>query len=109
LKTSKIALPTFTSDDICAIIKECGKSGVREFNFNGLKISYGPATVAPAIEPVRVPYEIQEQTDSQAREAIERREVQLKDELLDSLIVEDPEGYEQLLKDGELVDEQTEE
>lgn len=105
MKNSKVQLQAFTSADICAIIKECGQSGVREFNFNELKISYGPATVAPAIEPLRVPYQVQEETDSQAREAIERRELQLKDELINSLIVEDPEGYEQLLKDGELVDE----
>lgn len=106
MKTSKNDLPAFTSADICAIIKECGLSGVRALNFRGLELRYGPLPTAQAIEPIHVPHEIQTLTDSQAREAIGQREQEIKQNLLDQMLVEDPEGYEELLKNEELVDEE---
>lgn len=110
MKTSKsIKAPSsfhsLNAEAVCAIIKQCGHSGVRELSFQGLKLSFGPLAQVPDIAPIHVPYDIQVQTDSQAREAIAKREQQIKDDLIQTLLVEDPEGYEQLLKDEELVDD----
>lgn len=103
MKTSKD--DAFTKDAICAIIKECGQNGVREFNFRGLKISYGPLAQVSSPDTVYVPTKTQDTANSQAREAIEKKEQEIKEDLINALIIEDPEGYEQLLKDEELVDE----
>jgi hypothetical protein len=108
LKNSNKEISPFTSADICAIIKECGHSGVRQFKFRGLEISYGKIAEVASQDFVHVPQDIQTQTDSQAREAIAKREQTIKQDLIDNMLVEDPLGYEQLLKDEELVDERSE-
>ena len=118
LETSKIkkppvpkpeVFPTLSATDVCAIIKECGQSGVRELKFYGLNLSFGNLVAAQAIEPVIVPHETQKKSDSQAREAIERRELELKDEFVQDLLVSDPQEYERLLRNEELVDDGQEE
>jgi hypothetical protein len=97
--------PALKADEVCAIIKQCGHSGVRELTFYGLSLSFGNLANVQAMEPVFVPHDIQEKSDSQAREAIARREQEIKDDLIQDLLVNDPEGYEDLLKQEELVDD----
>ncbi len=94
----------FTSADICAIIKECGHSGIREFNYLGLELRYGPLPPAQAIEPMHVPFDMQQNANSQARESIQKSEQEIKDDLLQTMLIEDPVAYEQLMREGELID-----
>lgn len=94
-----------TCADICAIIKECGQNGVREFRIDSFHISYGPSP-AQAIEPVVVAQAIQNIQNSQASEANERRVQETQEERLQNLLLDDPAEYERQLLREELVDEQ---
>lgn len=94
----------FAAADICAIIKECGLSGVREFNYLGLELRYGPLPAAQAMESIFVPQEIQKLQETQARASFQKSEQEMKDELVQTLLIEDPVGYEKLLREEELID-----
>lgn len=95
----------FTATDICAIIKECGLSGVRRLSCFGIELHYGPLPQAQAIEPIHVPHTLQQAADTQARVSFQKNEQDVKDELLSNLLIEDPVEYERLLREGELIDD----
>lgn len=96
----------FKTTEICEIIKACGQYGVREFNYLGLKFSFGN-TFAPTTEPIFVPEPIIQMAESQTREAHSKNETDLKQEQLDMMLLEDPEAFEELLRAGDLKDERT--
>jgi hypothetical protein len=101
--TSKNA---FKTEDICAIIKVCSQSGVREFKYLNLSFSFGHV-YAPTTEPIFIPEPIAHQADTQTRETLSKNENDMKQEQLDMMLLEDPEGFEELLRIGDLKDERT--
>jgi hypothetical protein len=97
----------FTTEEICSIINTCSSNGVRRFLYQGLDLSFVPVEQSPAIDPVFIPEPLKQKSISQAREASEQEEVKYKAEELDLMQIEDPLRYEELLKSGDLVDEET--
>jgi hypothetical protein len=109
-KTTATTTPStnkhFSVEEICAIIKECARSGVKELDVLELSITF-MNNHAPVVEPIRISNEYQRASDSQERESNIRAEVQSREEDLSLLLIEDPVRYEELLRMGELKDERT--
>lgn len=97
----------FDADEICRIIDMCGKSGVREFTFNKLTIMFGTNARYPDQEPIFIPEALARATESQARESLEKDEIKSRLNELDQMVIEDPVRFEELLKSGDLRDEET--
>lgn len=95
----------FTTKDICSIIKACSTSGVREFKYLDLSLSFVQVETDRAIDPVFIPEAIKQQSISQAREAFEKEEMKYKEDELELMQIVDPLQYEELLKTGDIVDE----
>lgn len=100
-KNSKVVL---SAADICAIIKECGQSGVREFSYDSLCISYGQ-NYAPNLEPVHVAPQLQEAQIVQSQEAIELKAAESQEDRMQQMLITDPAEYERMLHAEEVVDE----
>ena len=97
----------FDVDGICRIIEVCGKSGVREFNLGKMKLLFGNVVQAPTLEPIFIPEAIERAVESQARESLEKEEIRSKSDELEQMVIEDPARFEELLKSGDLGDEET--
>ena len=97
----------FTTEEICSIINSCSSNGVRHFLYQGLDLSFVPVEQSPTIDPVFIPEPLKQQSLSQAREAFEKEEIKYREDELDLMQIEDPLRYEELLKSGDIVDEET--
>ena len=97
----------FDANEVCSIIEMCGKSGVREFRLGKLEIHYGPVAREVDQSPIVVPDGLARATESQARESLEKDEIAYKQNELDQMVIEDPARFEELLKSGDLRDEET--
>lgn len=100
---------SFKVEELCAIIKECAKSGVLVFEFQGLKLTMGelpPEPVVQTIEQIAQIKELQIQADTQTRAANAETEFHKKQEQLDQMLIDDPEGYFEAVKRGDLTDEE---
>lgn len=97
----------FKVEDICAIIKECENSGVHSFEFKGLKLVMGvkPAT-AQTPEQVIIPPEVIKEAETQTRAANAEEEFRNNQAKLDQLLIDDPEGFFEAIKSGDLTDEE---
>jgi hypothetical protein len=100
----------FKVSEICAILKECGKSGVVNFEYNGLKFDLRSKKIAPeeaqtTAPSVIIPPEVQVIADAQTRDAQVEYELNKKQDELDQLLIDDPEAYEEAVRRGDLVDE----
>jgi len=97
----------FDAAEICRIIEMCGKSGVREFRAGKLEILFGKIVQVPDQEPIYVPEAVERAIESQARESLENDEILSKKAELEQMVIEDPSRFEELLKSGDLRDEET--
>lgn len=98
----------FKVDEVCAIIKECGKAGVREFSLNGMKISLGGEYAAyQTPEPIytAIPEAIREAANAQTKQANAEEEQLIKQDELDQMLIEDPIAYEEAIRRGDLMNE----
>lgn len=110
-------LDGFTSKDICAIIKECAKSGVLSLKFGELQVEFektalsnqtqAPEQVSQVVSVFPAP------KDNEENEVIEQAKIQdtadaLEDELA-TLQITDPHEYEELMFQGALEDGQEQE
>lgn len=102
---NKIKEQLFSSDDICKIMEAASKFGVSEFSLNSLKFKIGN-TPEPLSQVYQVDEKILEQSDSQAREATRIEERKSVEDDLDLLLLTDPLQFEELVKRGELIDEE---
>lgn len=92
------------TNDILRILKECAKLGVTHLKMGELEISFSPVE-----DKADIPKKVREKPKLQAqyeRESIETQEVTVKQKNLDELLLSDPEEYERLIIEGELVDEE---
>lgn len=92
------------TNDILRILKECAKLGVSHLKMGELEISFSPVEMR-----AEIPKKVREKPRLQAqyeKESIETQEVTLKQDKLDELMLSDPEEYERLLSEGELIDEE---
>lgn len=86
--------------DLCEIIKLCRKSGVVEFEHDGLRLRLGNEVPQEPPRPM-TPAEREKQKLDEAKALLENeRRVRL--EQLDTLKLTDPEEYEALIARGEL-------
>ena len=93
--------PAFKMEDICAIIKECGHSGVKRFKYKDIELDFGEPPVQLGQTPVYSPEQL-EIANSQTREA-NKEEASLKnEEALDQLLIEDPIGYFEAFRQGKI-------
>jgi len=91
--------------EVCAIIKICSESGVRELSFGGLKVSFGRhANEVLALDNTyAAPQAIHEaQAIEASQKAIEQEELSTKEEQLSQMMIEDPLEYEAMVARGEL-------
>lgn len=95
---------TFKLEEVCAIIKTCRELGVKNFEFNGLKLELDPAP-APTTEQFLSPLEKQEAA-AQTKEAIAEEQELIKQRELDQMLIDDPEGYFDAVKRGVIADEE---
>lgn len=101
-----ILTKVFEASEICNIIEACAKSGVETFRAHDIEISFKPRASVPSQEPLFIPPEVERAAESQARESLIRDEVEHKQNELDQLIINDPLAFEELLRSGDLEDEE---
>ena len=94
-----------TSRYICEIISQCGESGVTEFNFKELHISFQDKKdvcneAAHTQSPGQVTAIDENMMDTES--FIRQDEMDAKDEELAEMKIQDPFGYETLLAQKEL-------
>lgn len=102
---------------VCTIIRECTKHKVSTLKFGDLELSFSVndpriynkesdkklAKSKSETQPVKAITE--EQHTKLNKEAIEKEELELRQEQMSTMFIEDPFMAEQLLKDGELEDD----
>ncbi len=110
----KKSLLTFSQ--VCSILKACGESRVAELKFGDLHVTFHPPVkegpeaqqyfpTTPTPPEAEISDQQREQLEKHALAEDERR---VKEEQLQQMLIEDPAGYERLLAEGELEqDEET--
>lgn len=97
-----------TSQEICAIIKECARQNVAEMTYGELHVKFQPLGervemhLEPSMKRVRVPAKTLEKIET---EAIKTGELAVKDDDLAAMLIEDPAQYEKLVLQGDLTDD----
>lgn len=102
-----------SSDDVVRIIEASAKCGVLVLKFQGLMVSFGkqvePEVVLPG-DPannsaplVEAPTELQMKT--QDKDALEKSEMDLREEQLAELAITNPLEFERMINQGELEDD----
>lgn len=88
-------------EEICAIIKECGKSGVKRFKYREIELDFGNPPIQEAQTQAYTPEAI-EIANSQTREANKEEAAYNASEELDQLLIEDPVGYFEAFRQGKI-------
>lgn len=91
------------------IIKTCAENGVLRFKMQDIEVEFAENTqMLPKSyqKPVKVKDNPVKREEIE-QEAMEKAELQVKDEYVDNLILEDPAEFERLEIEGELRDEKT--
>lgn len=100
LSTNSTTSTIFDRATLCAIIDSCSKAGVRDFEYQGLKLHYKDV-YTPDTAPVHVSDEIVRKQDSQAKGFHESQEAELRQSQLEQMLIEDPQGYEEIIRSGD--------
>lgn len=95
---------TLKIEDVCTIIKTCASNAVKSIEYGELKVEFYPNAATPITAPLHLSEEIKTNQETQTRESIEKKEMEMKEEMLSQLQIEDPVGFEKLLASGELTD-----
>lgn len=82
-----------TAKDIIKIIKAAKDSGIRKLTCGELQLNF-----APEEEKIEAP----QFTPDQIKNTFLDREKEIKQDLLETMMLEDPVGYEELINSGEL-------
>jgi len=104
VKKSLTNIMTFTAIEVCEIIAACGNSGVKEFAFRDLRITFQARKNDGQDEPIyQSPGPVTEIVSNQFDESlIQQDEMAMKEDELSLLKIEDPLAYEQMLMRREL-------
>jgi hypothetical protein len=94
----------FTTNELCAIIRECGISGVEEFCYSNLRISFHARKENGEENPHinQSPGQVTEIQNKFDDSIIQQDEQNLKEDELSLLRIEDPFAYEKLILQREL-------
>lgn len=93
------------SGEICAIIKACSENGVTELKFGDLQVSFKlkkPEPIEPELTTEIPATEIAEAIQQSSADALEKEELQTRDDELEHMLVENPRRYEELMAQGDL-------
>lgn len=105
---------TLSTDEVCKILEVSAKAGVIELKFSTLHVKFGgsaeqvvsnyPFVPSP---PTTIPVNIltDEQHKKQSKESLANEEMHVREERLAMALIENPELYEEMLKNGELSDD----
>lgn len=94
--------------DICALIKICGESKVKELKFGDLHVVFAPEALGQANQVLAQSTKVfSGQVVSDEAEAFQQDEVKIKDLKLEMALIENPAEYEQMVLAGELEDGET--
>lgn len=106
------------SEEVCAIIRACGESGVRVLKFAELYVQFGPKAEperqspdprvmdkAKSEEPSSTDTEMSATAIQIDQETLAKLEDQAKRERVQRLMLENPGEYERLLSSGDLEDD----
>lgn len=95
--------------ELCKIFKLCVQFKVKSLKYQGLDIVFhdlkDPATDTKAVitpPPIRDPELLKSTINQVDRETLIRQELQIKEEMLDQMLIEDPLSYERLLLERDL-------
>lgn len=109
-----------TADEVCRILNACGRARVVELKFGDLQVCFGKTTEtvvtpgqkvldmsnlerpphpAPVTEMTGPPKNIESRVKTQ-------QELALREDQLELMRLEDPAGYEELIANGDLTEEQ---
>lgn len=94
---------------ISSIIESCAKHGVRELKFSELQISFGSPVIETPLQanPKSPVAEItDEQHENFTKDAIRTEELSLREQQLESALLENPALYEELLQNGDVDDDE---
>jgi hypothetical protein len=97
-----------TSQELDAIIRLCSQLGVAELTFGSLHIKFGVKSQTESKAPLQATtdVEISEiQHKEQTRQAIAQDEVRTKEERLAFAIIEEPTLAEEMLEDGDFLND----
>lgn len=96
-----------SSEAICVIIESCAKHGVAELKFQDLHVKFGKSAIqelGPQNSNSPEAEISEEQHEEQTAHAIEKDEVDLREEQLEELFLTDPMAAEEMLRNGEFED-----
>jgi hypothetical protein len=97
-------MTAFDPKDIPRILERCVRFGVTRFKLGELEIEFGgvPVTEIPT-RARRAPERPEAQAEVEA-ELHKKRELELRDEQIENMLLTDPEEHEKLIAAGELQD-----
>lgn len=101
----------FNSQELSAIIRVCSELGASEMSFQGLHVSFFPkgsetktVTTPPEVPPPEAAISDSEHK-KQTEQSLLQEELRMRDSQVDHLLITDPLRAEQMIEDGELVDD----
>lgn len=100
-----------SSQDIEVILGACAKHGVSELQFRGMTVKFGMTPDSPSgARGANSPVEAMTDKDHarNTKDALEKDELEFREEQLAELQITDPSRYEELVRDGELDEDDTE-
>jgi hypothetical protein len=91
-----------SADDLCKIIEKCSTSGVKDFKFGDMSLSFTgfKGWEVPSVEIQDIVAPRSERTDT-INVSTTQDELEAKEEMLQQMLIEDPLQYEKLLVQGE--------
>lgn len=105
MKCTETKKNTLSVAEICSIIKICGKSGVSEFKYEGLHAVFGEKPTPESkqeVTAIKTPELTSEQVEAEKQYILDQ-EAEQKDLETAELLLTDPEKFEDMLTNDELV------
>lgn len=90
------------SDEVCALIKACGESGVSSLKWGNLQVSFERSPKEPETPPAIPDTEISEEIAQSGTRRLEQEEFNTKEDELATMLIENPLEYERMLTNREL-------
>lgn len=93
--------------EVCLILEACAKSGVSELRFGTLTVRFHrPVEQIVQYAPVIAPAQVSADQAKAAKESLEYDSLVTREDQIAELMITDPAEAEQLIKDGELEEDE---
>lgn len=98
---------TLKIEEICAILKACSENGVTSIKLgDALHADFTKAQTPELTNPIVPLHDVVAQAEQQTKQASAKEEFTKKMETLDQMLIDDPEGFFEAVKRGDLTDEE---